>query len=727
MALATGLGKTRLAGAAMAFLWLTNEARTFLLVAPRRAVLRRLADAFKPSFREYIFVDPNLVPEPYIVRSEEVDSARAMDFDPDEQPVIFLLSNQVVASSERFLEKSDFTEESLKSRLARQRGLVAIVDEAHHVGGMSEKDYDVWGRAIADLSPCLELDMTATPRRSKKGDAAVSVLYEYPLRRALAEGLYTKRPQLLVKHFSDAWTDDDIDHAAIDYVLERLQVKREAIAAVDAPPFPDVRPVGVVFAQSIDHATALQKWIVEAGRLTGDEIYLTHSGLRKSDDELDELLTIEQFGNRIRLVINVQELVEGWDVTNVYVVAPLRQMATFTGALQSIGRGLRLPAGRRVENDDADTLDVPCFGRTEFQRIFTEATEWSGSTAPRVGGLDVRPFDEPGSRYGRVEVEVVKHVSVRWAPLDVVRREMRLDLGPEALDRVTQTVVNAIELARARVRVDTAAGHARLTRDRFIDATVSRTLRILSERLTDVAHGPILRERVIEWLARAVDESGMVPYDPVDVADEMARVLREAGQAEPAEYRRAAVDAGPLEPRPHALPVQLPEDGAADAVVSLVGLPTLEPDRSNFVKNQPYRGWGGDPWQQAVHAAYAFESSHEAKTAILLDQAAEVDWWWRNDPKALRIPTPAGITSPDVIVRMTNGQILLLEVKGATFYDREAELKAYAAHRWALLQSEATGCEWAYRLAYEPEVDRCESWPELEKALYTPDDVEGPD
>src|SRR5262245_45407836 len=46
--LATGVGKSRLAGAIIAMLWLSGEARTFVILAPRRAVLRRLEAALDP-------------------------------------------------------------------------------------------------------------------------------------------------------------------------------------------------------------------------------------------------------------------------------------------------------------------------------------------------------------------------------------------------------------------------------------------------------------------------------------------------------------------------------------------------------------------------------------------------------------------------------------------------------------------------------------------------------
>ena len=41
-------------------------------------------------------------------------------------------------------------------------------------------------------------------------------------------------------------------------------------------------------------------------------------------------------------------LKEGWDVTNLYTIVPLRAANSRTLVEQSIGRGLRLPYGKRV-------------------------------------------------------------------------------------------------------------------------------------------------------------------------------------------------------------------------------------------------------------------------------------------------------------------------------------------------------------------------------------------
>ncbi len=41
-------------------------------------------------------------------------------------------------------------------------------------------------------------------------------------------------------------------------------------------------------------------------------------------------------------------LKEGWDVTNLYTIVPLRAADSRTLVEQSIGRGLRLPYGKRT-------------------------------------------------------------------------------------------------------------------------------------------------------------------------------------------------------------------------------------------------------------------------------------------------------------------------------------------------------------------------------------------
>ena len=64
-------------------------------------------------------------------------------------------------------------------------------------------------------------------------------------------------------------------------------------------------------------------------------------------------------------------LKEGWDVTNLYTIVPLRAANARTLIEQSIGRGLRLPYGKRTGVTAVDRLNI--VAHDKFQEIIDEA------------------------------------------------------------------------------------------------------------------------------------------------------------------------------------------------------------------------------------------------------------------------------------------------------------------------------------------------------------------
>ncbi|MYD85693.1 MAG: hypothetical protein F4Y14_05645 [Acidobacteria bacterium] len=97
----------------------------------------------------------------------------------------------------------------------------------------------------------------------------------------------------------------------------------------------------------------------------------------------------------------------------------------------------------------------------------------------------------------------------------------------------------------------------------------------------------------------------------------------------------------------------------------------------------PIRGWN-----KCVHEAVAFDSRGEYAVACLLDDAATVAWWVRNDPAIFRIPTPIGNFEPDFVYFAQRGSqptYGILEVKSDVFWDgpgSDARVKANAAKEW---------------------------------------------
>lgn len=85
----------------------------------------------------------------------------------------------------------------------------------------------------------------------------------------------------------------------------------------------------------------------------------------------NKLISLENPDNKIEIVIHVNMLKEGWDVTNLSTIIPLRTATSMTLREQTIGRGLRLPYGKRTGNDKVDKLTI--VAHDKFQEIIDAA------------------------------------------------------------------------------------------------------------------------------------------------------------------------------------------------------------------------------------------------------------------------------------------------------------------------------------------------------------------
>jgi superfamily II DNA or RNA helicase len=68
----------------------------------------------------------------------------------------------------------------------------------------------------------------------------------------------------------------------------------------------------------------------------------------EEEEMIQSLLKVESTDEPTEIVIHVNMLKEGWDVTNLYTIVPLRAANARILIEQSIGRGLRLPYGKRT-------------------------------------------------------------------------------------------------------------------------------------------------------------------------------------------------------------------------------------------------------------------------------------------------------------------------------------------------------------------------------------------
>lgn len=186
--------------------------------------------------------------------------------------------------------------------------------------------------------------------------------------------------------------------------------------------------------------------------LDESEVFVAHSGTKRTarkqsansvEAEIGRLVSIDQPGNKVKVVVNVFQLSEGWDVTNVWVIAPLRSLASFTNAIQTIGRGLRLPNGRRVGDDEIDTLDVLCFGKEDFGTIVSQATEQFGDGPEGTATVSIVGRTSHQVRVTRpITLKVVVPVTVKVPTISRVPGEPELTFTPQ----ITRGISSFVEV-----------------------------------------------------------------------------------------------------------------------------------------------------------------------------------------------------------------------------------------------------------------------------------------
>ena len=255
--------------------------------------------------------------------------------------------------------------------LAGLDDLVLIMDESHRYRATAG------ARAINELKPVLGLELTATPfvEARPKPIWFRNVIYEYPLARAMEDG-FVKEPAVVTREnfVMTGRSDAAIERIKLDDGIrlhEAVKVDLETYARQVAQPV--VKPFMLVIARDTTHASGLVALVKSKAFFEGryaEKVIQVDSSVRE-EDAIQRLLRVEQADEPTEIVIHVNMLKEGWDVTNLYTIVPLRAASARTLIEQSIGRGLRLPYGRRTGVESLDRLNIVAHDR--FQEIVDEA------------------------------------------------------------------------------------------------------------------------------------------------------------------------------------------------------------------------------------------------------------------------------------------------------------------------------------------------------------------
>ncbi|MDP2990425.1 MAG: DEAD/DEAH box helicase family protein, partial [Kiritimatiellota bacterium] len=354
-----GVGKTRLMGAFIIYLHLAHGVNNFFDMAPNLTIYNKLIADFTPNTPKYVFkgIAEFATDAPSIVTGDNYEGMAGTLFDAFLRCKINIFNISKINSevrggkSPRIRRLSEYIGQSYFDYLAGLPDLVLLMDESHRYRASAGV------RAINELKPILGLELTATPFvETGRGPVPFkNVIYDYPLGRAMSDG-FVKEPAVVTrKNFNPAgMSHEEIERLKLEdgvRLHESVKVELETYARESGNPI--VKPFLLVISRDTTHAGQLMQLIRSDAFFAGEyrdkviQVDSSRTG-REEEEMIERLLQVEATSEPTEIVIHVNMLKEGWDVTNLYTIVPLRAANARILIEQSIGRGLRLPYGKRT-------------------------------------------------------------------------------------------------------------------------------------------------------------------------------------------------------------------------------------------------------------------------------------------------------------------------------------------------------------------------------------------
>jgi type III restriction enzyme len=583
--------------------------------------------------------------------------------------------------------------DALFQRIADRHRVMVLNDEAHHVHDEKLK----WNQTIERIHDELrartpddreagvvsQLDYSATPKY-EKGGVFRHVVVDYPLAQAVADGI-VKTP--VIGEVSGAKvelgaTSFQRNRQWLDVAVGRWRKFHEKLSPSGK------RPVLFVMCENTLAADEAGDYLRQLPDFAGDQLLVIHTN-RSGDVTKDDLdlarraaRDVDAPDSRIRCIVSVLMLREGWDVRNVCVIVTLRPLSAANKILpeQALGRGLRrmTPPGSGFDER------VVVIEHEAFRNLWNTELD---------GGLVVE----------REDVDNIEPGAVTIFPDEA---KLRYDI-----------VIP--QLTRALARSDSPL-------NQLHPADIPDPKKQLA--VPDVQPDEYVKYRGIHLIDKGVIEQYEfhVPYaeDPSGVITYYTRsVAKESGvdRLSGAFATLAPMVRSYLEQRVFERPVQLEDKvilrrlAENDARALVVGAfrdairalsitecePKIEETALRVSETAPF------PWsretvdgKRTVFNLTPVDNALEARFARFLDRAEDVTAWAKltmNTRFALEYISAAGALRyyyPDFVMRLSDDSCLVAETKGQE--DLDVALKDRRARRWCQDAARLSGRDWAY-------------------------------
>lgn len=257
-------------------------------------------------------------------------------------------------------------------QVLRQLSPVTVVDESHNAGSNLSVEM------LNNLNPSFVLDLTATPRKN-------SNIISYVDARELKRESMVKLPVIVYNRASRQSVIQDALQMSKN--LEQLAIAEEEAGGEY------IRPIVLFQAQpktSEDSETfdKIKKMLIEMG-ISEEEI-----GIKTSKIDTISKLHLMSRECKIRYIITVNALKEGWDCPFAYILASLANKTSQVDVEQILGRILRQPYAKQHKQ---------ALLNTSF--VFTCSKDFHHTLDSIVSGLNKAGFSRKDYRVGE-ETEI---------------------------------------------------------------------------------------------------------------------------------------------------------------------------------------------------------------------------------------------------------------------------------------------------------------------------------
>lgn len=362
--MATGIGKTRLMGGLIYYLWKTKGYKHFFILAPGNTIYEKLRRETQPGHPKYLFKGlesemgiPDVWDGENYTRYKPHDHSVNLLWEKSQIEIFIFNIGKIFNRTDTQFNFHAYKEtlgSSFADVLSKFDDLVICMDEAHRYYAPASM------KAINYLKPILGLEFTATPKETNK-----NIIYSYDITKGA--GKYLKIPVVMGRTNTSGYSEKDLEEMKIRDGLALHENRKKAILKYvldhQDQHLEYVKPIVLIACKDTNHAKEIRALIdnddFQNGKYKGKVIEI-HSNMtgEETEENINLLLSVEKNTNPIEIVLHVYKLKEGWDVNNLFTIIPLNAARSDILALQTIGRGLRLPFGQITGDDEIDTLDI---------------------------------------------------------------------------------------------------------------------------------------------------------------------------------------------------------------------------------------------------------------------------------------------------------------------------------------------------------------------------------